>query len=213
MDRRAFLMAAALPAAAHAAPPLPQRNLVVEARVSEHASAARQGLGAAGGVVVGTAGSTVTAGSLTLRAGSETAARDQLQRVMVINGGVATLRMAQLVPLKSVEWVWTPRGAGVAERTLWVDLGRGIEVRPAWPGGSAPVVLELMIEAADASADDPARAPRLSARTQVALALDEWVPVASFSEGVARSAGPLGLTVSAGSARSERRIELRVTLP
>jgi len=219
MHRRAFAAAIVLPWAARAAPPLPQRNLVVEARVVERSSADRQGLGAAGGVVVGTGGSTVGAGGVTLRARSEGAAREQVQRVLVLNGGVAMLRVAQLVPLTSVEWVWTEQGAGVAERTLWVDLGRGVEVRPAWPGGQAPAVLEIGIEAADATAAEPARAPRLTARTQVSVPLGEWVPVASVSEGAARSvntaraAAAAGLAVTTGSARSERAIELRVTLP
>jgi hypothetical protein len=216
MHRRAFAASAvfvALPWPARAEPPLPQRNLVVEARVAERSGADRQGLGAAGGVVVGTSGSTVAAGSLTLRAGSAASSRDQVQRVLVLNGGSAMLRMTQLVPLKSVEWIWTPQGASVSERTLWVDLGRGVEVRPAWPGGQAPVVLEIAIEAADTAAADPAQAPRLTARTQVALPLGEWVPVASFTERATRSATPAGLTVTTGSARHERGIELRVTLP
>jgi hypothetical protein len=47
----------------------------------------------------------------------------------------------------------------------------------------------------------------------VALPLGEWVPVASFTERATRSATPAGLTVTTGSARHERGIELRVTLP
>ncbi len=204
---------AALPVARGAAAGAPGHNLVVEARVVERGSAVRQGLTGAGGVVTGTVGSTVAAGSRVLRAGAAETAHEQTQRVLVVNGGSAVLRLARWLPLESVEWVWTPQGGAAAQRTVWVDVSQGLQVRPSWPGAQAPVLLDLAVEAADAASAEGARAPRMAVRTQVAAALGEWVPVAGVSqEGTAAAAAP-GVTVATSRSRSERSIEVRVTLP
>jgi hypothetical protein len=207
--RHAGLLAAApwtmLPAAPRslAQDALPRTNLVVEARVAS--TSQQRDAAAQGGVVVGTvdgarAGAAVVAGAGTHRRGDE-----QLQRVLVLNGARATLRLARLAPLRSAEWVWTGRGAGVAQQVLWVDTGRGFEVRPSWPGGDAQVQLDLAVEATASLAAD---APRTLVQTQILVALDEWTPVAR----VGSSAGSRGVASTGGTVLSTRTLEREVVV-
>lgn len=203
----------AMPAVA--APPLPARNLVVEVRVVEQSTVQRQGLGAAGGVVLGTTGSTAT-GGLTVRAGSESVGAESAQRVLVMNGGRAAVRLAEALPLRSVEWAWTGSGSGVSERTVWIDVERGVEVRPSWPGGAEPVRVEITVRGAAPAQQPSAEAARLQASTELLVAPGMWTEVARVREGRRRDAvegGRDGLVVGTASASSERVVELRVLAP
>jgi hypothetical protein len=215
---------------AAAAPPLPQRNLVVEARVVDRSAGELQSIGG-GSVVIGTGGSTARGGDFGVRAGSDTQRADSVQRVMVLNGGRTTVRLSQWLPLRTAEWVWAGRGLGVGVGTVWVDIGQGMTVRPSWPGGSQPVIAEVAVESAGRSdaaglqdrnrpgAND-ASVPSLALSTELALPLGEWVTVAQLSGdssstvrggGVGGSGG--GVVSSTRSLQREQSVQLRVTLP
>lgn len=148
MKARVWLLA--LPLAAMAAPPV--ANLVVEVR--EVAVAAPPPFDPRGGFTVSTA--PAPAGT---------------QRIAVANGATAVLHLPQWTATTTGEWVVggtasAPSGAGRTQR--WVDAGRGFSVHPRWPGGRAPVTVEIAVE----SGEGPA------ARTRLVVPQDEWTPFA-----------------------------------
>jgi hypothetical protein len=193
-----------------AGPPLPQRNLSVEARVVEASEVEREALAAGGSVTVGTAGATTVQGGVTLRAGNEQAETRQVQRVLVLNGGRATLRLSQLVPLRSLALAWTGRTAGVSERIRWVDVGSGMTVQPRWPGGAAEVQVDVEIDSAPAG---DATAERTRVQTQLSLPLGQWVTVAVLGERSDSRSGGSGLTTATAARASSRSLQLRVSAP
>jgi hypothetical protein len=226
---RCLLVCAGLTAAAAgpvaAGPPLPQRNLAVEARIIDSSVLERQTLGG-GSVTVGTGGSTQTAGGVAVRAGTDTQRGDSVQRVLVLNGGRATIRLSQWLPLRSTEWVWAGAGRGAGGGTVWVDIGQGLAVRPSWPGGNQPARAEVAVESAGrndrrstpGAAD--ASAPRLAVSTELSMPLGEWVSVAqmfddssSTAGGVGIGGGSSGVVTSTRSLRRELNVQLRVTAP
>jgi hypothetical protein len=229
--RRAFaaaLLAAAAGVAAAAGPPLPQRNLAVEARVVESSALERQTIAGGGTVVIGTSGtggSTLSAGTGGVRVGTDSQRSDSVQRVLVLNGGRATLRLSQWLPLRTAEWVWAGNGRGVGSSTVWVDIGQGLSVRPSWPGGNQPVRAEIAIESTArndtrGSTLPDASAPRLSISTELSMPLGEWVSVGQVFDdssgaaaGIGAGAGGAGVVSSTRSLRRELSVQLRVTLP
>jgi hypothetical protein len=228
----AALLGLGLPGSASAAgTALPQRNLVVEARVVESSVLERQTLAGSGSVIVGTGGNRLPGATVTTRAGSDSQRSDSVQRVLVLNGGRATLRLSQLTPLRSAEWVWAGQGIGVARSTVWVDIGQGLAVRPSWPGGSQPVRAEVTLESAGRS-DTPgtldlarpgavdARAQRLAVSTELSLPLGEWVSVAQLFDDSGGTAGGVGVggagagaVASTRALRRELSVQLRITAP
>ncbi|HMO44402.1 MAG TPA: hypothetical protein PKB14_00060 [Rubrivivax sp.] len=202
--------------AAQAAPPL--RNLSVEMRVSEESLAAQRG--AQGAVSIGSRGGQAgVRGSVVVQAGSARQALEATQRVLVLNGGRATLRVAQGMPVEDTEIWWTPWGPGAAVRSQWVELSNGFEVRPLWPGGAAPVTLEV---SAQRSAPGPAASPRVQGSrdalppqwtlmTTVLAPLDAWVTVAELHGRQAASVVSGGF--GAATASRQRELQLRVSLP
>lgn len=200
---------------AQAAPP--QRNLSVEMRIDEQQLDAQRGTQAA--VSIGSRGGQVDArGAVVVSAGSSRQALQALQRVLVLNGGRATLRLAQGMPVDDTEIWWTPWGPGAALRSQWVELVDGFEVRPLWPGGDAPVTLEVAAQrsAPGASAGGlPATRGTLPAQwtvvTTVQAPLDEWVTVAELHGRQAASVGLGGF--GAATSTRQRLLQLRVSLP
>jgi hypothetical protein len=211
--------------AGHAAgPPLPQRNLSVEARITEQSLAERQAAGAAGGVVIDSRGNTSVQGGVTLRAGSDATGSQQVQRVLVLNGGRATLRLSTLTPLPTLELAWIGRTSGAASQVTWVDVGSGLAVRPSWPGGQAPVRVEVEIDSgsqrnsqAGISRDDPRGTDRgietTRVQTELSLPLGVWITVADVSESASGSRSSGGFGASTSSLRGSRSLQLRITAP
>ena len=198
--------------AAQAAPPL--RNLSVEMRVSDEQFDAQRG--AQGNVSIGSRGGRTDAdGSVSVQAGSTRQTGDATQRVLVLNGGRATLRLAQGLPVASTEVWWTPWGPGAVVRSQWVELVNGMEVRPQWPGGDAPVTLEIAAQSAGRATPQPpgqALPEQAAVLTTVQAPLGEWVEVArvqSRSGSSSVSTGGFG----AATASRERSLQLRVSLP
>ena len=147
---------------------------------------------------------------------STTDIRDQqqaVQRLWVLNGGRAKLYVGRSVPLTTWQIIAaSPTGtsggnnssaapvsaaassgasantgsAQLLSQTTWIDLGQGLSVHPHWPGGHAPVVVE--IEAQSRSPVDLSSAPngfspdgqtqRHDVSTTLAVPLGQWVVVA-----------------------------------
>lgn len=214
----------ASPAPEAASPAPPRVNLAVEWRWSEAAPrrpGATGAAGSAGAVVTSTVGSTAPPqGQLTVRSGTG-AASSALPalpaRVVVANGGAARVRIAEAVPLQSVQAWQEPAGAGAALIPGWSESVQAFELRVRWPGGRAAAEVELEVEQAQpASADGSApaaRRERLATRAWVPL--EEWVTVAVWGEASAGSAGrsvEVGTVSTAGlGARPARVLQLRLS--
>jgi hypothetical protein len=191
-----LLCAALLPAGLAAAPPLPQRDLLIELREAE----AAQEPGGAGGW---------NARSTDARTARERPA----QQVRVHNGASASLRLAVTRPLQ----VWQA-APGVllpvpVPQTQWISAGQSLTLQPRWPGGREPVSVAL---SAEASRLDPAVAPgsaELPQRSEAAVAttvrapLGQWVTIAATGA----EAGDMNVVASAQAA-SRRVLQLRVSL-
>lgn len=212
MTRITFWLAALLCAGfAHAAPPL--RNLSVEMRISDDQADAQRD--ARGDVTVGNRGGRpVVGGSVTVQSGSSRQAMDATQRVLVLNGGRATLRLAQGLQIDDTEVWWTPWGPGVAVRSQWVELVNGMEVQPNWPGGDAPVLLEISAQSAGRARPDPGRPlpPQASVLTTVQVPMGDWVEVAQV-QGRQSTASGGGGGFGASTSSRQRSLQVRVSLP
>lgn len=217
MQRRYFfLVVGAGFGLAQAAPP--QRNLSVELRVSDAQFDAQRA--AQGTVTIGSRGGQVNSGgSVVVQAGSSRQGLDAVQRVLVLNGGRATLRVAQGLLVDDTDVWWTPWGPGATLRSQWIELVNGLEVRPLWPGGSAPVTLELGAQRSTPGAPPPAGMPatrgtlpaQWTMMTTVQAPLDEWVTVAELRgrQDTAVVSGGFG----ASTASRQRQLQVRVSLP
>lgn len=166
MKTFALLLMVALPALA--APP------AVNLRVELRAVALDGPAAGPGDVVVGTRGGTPPgAGSQVLRSAPE--AGDADAQVIVLNGATATLHSRRLRALPTGDWVigganGAASGApgGVGQTRQWIDAGPGFRVRPSWPGGAAPVVLDVAATGGQ------------SAHTRLRVPLDHWRGFARF---------------------------------
>ncbi len=210
MTRIAFWLAALLCAGFVQAAP-PQRNLSVEMRVSDDQADAQRD--AQGSVTIGSRGGRPNVGgSVTVQSGSSRQASDTAQRVLVLNGGRATLRLAQGLQVDDTEVWWTPWGPGAAVRSQWVELVNGMEVQPRWPGGDAPVTLEIAAQSTGRAM--PRSGQPLPPLTQVFTTLQ--VPMGEWVE-VARLQGRQTASVSGGfgaaTASRQRSLQVRVSLP
>ncbi len=194
--------------AALAAPPLPQRNLVVEMRIVEDAQTVQQGAQ----VTLGSTARGEVAGAVTLRAGSRQQGIDTTQRVLVLNGSHATLRLSQSLPVDNTEVAWTPWGPAGVVRSQWVELVNGIDVAPRWPGGNAAATVDIAAQraATGTTVRQADVAAQWSVVSTVQVPLGEWVDVAQIGERQA-SVGRNGF--DAATASRQRSLQLRVSLP
>ena len=113
-----------------------------------------------------------------------------------------------------------PQPRAVAQ-TAWIDIGQGLYVRPRWPGGRAPVLVELEAQArlpatgggVDGNRIEPDGQTRhLDMNTTVSVPLNEWTLVArSGSQARQQQAGSLS-TRDLDAMESER-LEIRITAP
>jgi hypothetical protein len=196
---------------AQAGPSLPLRNLSVEMRISDDSSASRRDAAAGASVSIGSSGR-VDGGGVTVSSGGLQQGLGAVQRVLVLNGGRASLRLAQGVAVDDTEVAWTPWGPGAAVRSQWVELVNGMEVSPRWPGGNAPVTLEIAAQSAGRAPQNSGQAlpPQLSAFTTVQVPLGEWVEVAQLNS---RQSSVSRSGFSAATTSRQRSLQVRVSLP
>jgi hypothetical protein len=208
----AVLLTASLAAAAQTLPP---RNLSVEVRVVEGSATSRRDAQASGTVTIGSHRRAEVSGSATLLGSATRSDADVLQRVLVLNGARATLQLAQGQLVDVTDVFWTPWGPGAAVRSQWAELVNGVQVLPRWPGGSAPVTVELAAQRSvgpvpttgwqGAQGSLPAQWSTLST---VQVPLGEWVEVAQLQGRQATTTGGF----SAATASRQRSLQLRVSL-
>ena len=108
----------------------------------------------------------------------------------------------------------------IVPQTTWIDLGQGLVVTPRWPGGRAPVTVEL-----EARSSEPAQGGAYAARVEpdgqvrrsevastVSVPLGEWTVVARNGGQSSHSQSGTLSTRSLDESRSEQ-LEIRVTAP
>ncbi len=230
MKRRPLILTALallLPAAsANAAERLPLRNLLVEVRQGDESQLRTHGGGIEqGAVVIGPNGEASVRGGVTFEARGRSDARSTSQQVSVLNGGRAAVRIGASVPMQWLQWAWTPQGPVVIAETGFVETGRGFVVQPRWPGGDAPVAVEVSTEASDRSSSGlPSRyAPdgqplpegslqQAGVLTTVQLPMGEWVTVAR--SGDMQGTRERGVLSSRDAQRQQGFVlQMRVTAP
>lgn len=198
-------------AAQAAEAPLPKRDLTVELRQTEEGREA---------------GSSYSAG------GSDTPLWEP-QQVQVRNGEKALLRMNDALPMQWTQSASGPAPAagpgaangGSANNTnltinaassvnnalVWFDAGQSVAVRPRWPGGNRPVVVEIEVQRAAVGARTGADLPgqtRNSVSTTLSVPLDEWVTIAATGK-----APKAGVYSSAAGTQVRRLLQMRLTAP
>ena len=108
----------------------------------------------------------------------------------------------------------------IVPQTTWIDLGQGLVVTPRWPGGRAPVTVEL-----EARSSEPAQGGAYTGRVEpdgqvrrsevastVSVPLGEWTVVARNGGQSSRTQSGTLSTRSLDESRSEQ-LEIRITAP
>ncbi|MDG0831924.1 hypothetical protein [Roseateles saccharophilus] len=217
MTPRRLLLAAALLAPlapfrpAVAAPPAVQ--LLVELRwVDSQLPPAAQAGVRDGAVVIGTAGSVSPRGPGVVTS-TAAAAPQPAQRLLVLNGHRAGLRLTTREPLQWVDAVVeidpaaSAAGPASAPRRIYASPRQGerrrtqsFVVTPTWPGGRAPVRIEFDIDDGDSAF-----------QSTLDLPMERWQTVARSGGGMAPA--PRGTLSSADAAgHPERELQLRVSV-
>lgn len=132
-------------------------------------------------------GATTRPGDVTV--GTRRRDADETVSVWVSNGGRATLRLARERALPTGEWYWSAAPAGAASAALpqatasaavptggagfgrtrqWIDASRGLQVQARWPGGNAPVLVDVTAMASG----------RTTVQTSLSLPANRWVELA-----------------------------------
>lgn len=220
-------------AAQPAAAPLPQRNLVIEWRQLDE-SLALAGHASAQGQVVSTAGGGMSAaGGVTLGTQRRDDQRTQSQQLRVLNGGRASVRVSQGVP---VTWVQSAQaepdmrgltgsaaGPGVVQGMVWLEAGRQITLQPRWPGGQQPAVVDVQVDSASLEADRPWAAQnqggggmpsqaRSQTATTVLAPLGQWVTIART--GGEQAVEQRGVVSTTSLSQAQRQLmQIRVLVP
>jgi len=204
----ALMCSAVVPAAAQA----PRQNLWVELRwVDSTLSAAVMAGVRDGAMVVGTAGSVSPRGHVTVSTQTRDDAAQQVQRLLVLNGQQASLRLTESTPVQWVDYGvqfeaaqpasapgkgWAVPRQGVIEQT------RGFTVTPQWPGGKQPVRVEFR-------ALDGGSAQQVL--STVLMPLDSWTSVGRTGQGLRQQ--QRGVTSSRDAEGvSMRELQLRVSV-
>lgn len=205
-------------------PSVPLRNLVVEWRMEGQGQVRDSGAGVRQGrVIIDSQRGVVVQGDV--RAGTwQTESQTQsVQQVQVLNGGRARLYVGRSQPY--TVWQWTsapvqrpgrdlPGGTVQAwGQTAWLDLGQGLTVRPRWPGGRAPVTVELEARASGQPAYEPDGQVRYSeVASTVAVPLGEWTVVARSGRSTQQTRSGTLSTDAIDDSQSEQ-LAIRITAP
>lgn len=97
---------------------------------------------------------------------------------------------------------------GGAVTTAWAELVDGFEVRPRWPGGAAPVTVEVGATRRAGAGTGNAPPPRIDVFTTVRAPLGEWTELAQVQRGSRATVSTGGATVGTQHAL---QLQLRVT--
>lgn len=221
---------------------LPARNLMVEWRMAgQGSSQLRQGGIQTGRVIIDSRRGVIGQAGVTYGTTQTESSGNSVQQVTVLNGGRARLFFGSSQPVTTWQWAWGPgqggggggwtsygpqEGAGnspvqVVPQTTWIDLGQGLIVTPRWPGGRAPVTVELEARSSEPAqpggaysgrVDPDGQVRRTEVSSTVSVPLGEWTVVARNGGQNARTQSGTLSTRSLDESRSEQ-LEIRVTAP
>lgn len=210
------------------------KNLWVEMRwVESSVSGAALAGVRDGAVVVGTAGSVSPRGQIVLSTQRRDEAAQQVQRVLVLNGGTASVQLSEQTPVQWLDYGVQLEAGGRAApggngslsgakvlalpRTGWVERSSGFTVNPQWPGGQQPVRVTLTALSTGPSAgggsagDVPGQGRQAQFQSTVMVPLGEWLTVARSGAELQRA--ERGVTSSRDAeTRSLRELQIRVEL-
>ncbi len=109
----------------------------------------------------------------------------------------------------------------IVPQTTWIDLGQGLVVTPRWPGGRAPVTVELEARSSEPAQpgaaysgqlDPDGQVRRTELSSTVSVPLGEWTVVARNGGQSSNTQSGTLSTRSLDESRSEQ-LEIRVTAP
>jgi hypothetical protein len=179
--------------------PMP-RQLVIQVRFDEAGQASQREIGASGRI--SNRGSEVEVRAQDSRSVNQERVD---QRVMVLDGGRATLFVGQSRPIAQQQVIQTPAGT-IGQRTIVVQQsGTGIEVSPRLSGER--VFLEIGTQSDRMDARGGVEGQRLA--TSVMGRLGEWFEISSAVEGMSRDERGIASSAQARSG-SSRRIFVKV---
>lgn len=225
---------------------LPQRNLLVEWRLTgqDQVQGREQGV-RAGQVIIDSRGGVIGRASVGLGTVQTERRQSTLQQVQVLNGGRARLYVGRTQPYTVWQWAMPVGAAGgslgqvgqagpamqggqagpaapqVWAQTVWLDMGQGLSVRPSWPGGQAPVVLELQAQsrqplqpgaAYGGQLDPDGQSRHMEVGSTLSLPLGQWAVVAR-SGGRTQSQQAGTLSTRDLDEQQTEQLEIRITAP
>lgn len=219
---------------------VPQRNLLVEWRMSSSSEQQRQGGGLRRGeVTVDSRGGVWGRGNAVVTSTTRTSSQTGSQQVQVLNGGKARLYLGNSRPV--TQWQFGVAGAGGGvnlvnpaanqggsggqgagspsgpawqawSSTTWVDTGQGITVRPRWGGGQT-VTVELEARVAQQTPYAPdGQINATEVMTTVQVPLGSWTAVAQRGGQVQQSRRGV-LSTEDASFDDREVLEMRVSAP
>lgn len=168
--------------------------------IGDHASIAAPGSGGRNdGLVVQGGGGNNTVARGRIAARDVVASDANTQRVQVLEGNVAFIRVGQSVPVPSREVVRTPYGTQVIESTRFRDFNTGFQVLPRVAGDTVTVEINPQRERAGRY---PGTGSVQGVSTVVSAPLGEWMEIGGASEvGSMQSSANLGQRSTSGSER------------
>ncbi|MBI3384140.1 MAG: hypothetical protein HY019_19220 [Aquabacterium sp.] len=113
----------------------------------------------------------------------------------------------------------------VVPQTVWIDLGQGLNVRPRWAGGHAPVIVELEAQARQPAqlgsqmggvyggqVDPDGQTRRIEVASTLSVPLGQWAVVARSGARVQRQQSGSLSTRDLDDNQSEQ-LEIRISAP
>jgi len=209
-----------------AQPPLPQRNLLVEWRMNSSSEQQNQGGGLrTGEVTVDSRHGMSGRGTVVITSTTRTRTEMSNQQLQVLNGGQARIYVGSSRPV--TQWQFALSGAGMGaptsaangnpawqawSSTVMLDTGRGLTVRPSWPGGSR-VTVEVEARVAQQTAYAPdGQVESSEVMTTVQIPLGVWTPVGQRSGQVQQRQS--GVLSTQDLSRDDNEVlELRISAP
>lgn len=196
---------------------VPLRNLLVEWRIEGQGQVRDSGAGVRQGrVIIDSQRGVVVQGDVRAGTWQTESQTRSVQQVQVLNGGRARLYVGRSQPYTVWQWAYVPAQRGAVQawgQTAWLDLGQGLTVRPRWPGGQAPVTVELEARASGQSAYEPDGQVRYSeVASTVAVPLGEWTVVARSGRSAQQTRSGTLSTDAIDDSQSEQ-LAIRITAP
>ncbi len=129
------------------------------------------------------------------------------QQVQVLDGGQATIRIGQSVPIRSRRWVDTPDGRAWQDVIEYRDIDAGFIVTPRVVGDH--VTLDILASGDRVQRQGAADVQVQRVQTSVTGRLGEWIEIAGIGEEAVRRDEEI-LASSRDARREARRVLLKV---